>query len=90
MIIPEYEKDPFNEGVASLPEDDVGKRNLTELAEFIALFAPSYSDAAIEDNFPGLINEHIDKQQAIAMYRRFSIEARTVLGRYPRLRPLLQ
>jgi 7-cyano-7-deazaguanine synthase in queuosine biosynthesis len=90
VIIPEYEKDPFNEGVASLPEDDVGKRNLTELAEFIALFAPSYSDAAIEDNFPGLINEHIDKQQAIAMYRRFSIEARTVLGRYPRLRPLLQ
>jgi 7-cyano-7-deazaguanine synthase in queuosine biosynthesis len=90
VIIPEYEKDPFNQGVASLPEDDVAKRNLTELAEFIALFAPSYSDAAVEDNFPGLINDHVDKQQAIAMYRRFSIEARTVLGRYPLLRPLLQ
>jgi 7-cyano-7-deazaguanine synthase in queuosine biosynthesis len=90
VIIPEYKKDPFGQGIASLPEDDVGKRNLTELAEFVALFGPNYSDAAIEDNFPGLINDHIDKAQTIAMYRRFSIEARTVLGRYPLLRPLLQ
>jgi 7-cyano-7-deazaguanine synthase in queuosine biosynthesis len=90
VSIAEYKRDLFKEEVLSLPEDDVGKRNLTELAEFIALFASTCSEGAIEDNFPGLINEHIDKQQAISMYRRFSVEARTVLGRYASLRPLLQ
>jgi 7-cyano-7-deazaguanine synthase in queuosine biosynthesis len=77
----EYERDILNENVPSLPETDDGKRNLVEIVEFAHMFA-SGTDAMLEESFPDLISAEINKPQAIAMYRRFADEARTVLKKY--------
>jgi len=83
QYLAEYARDLLAERVADLPADDLGKRNLVELAEFVAWFGGSHSDARLEETFPDLYNEHIDRTQAIQMYRRFAIEAQTVFARYP-------
>jgi 7-cyano-7-deazaguanine synthase in queuosine biosynthesis len=88
----EYERDLLKEDVGSLSEDDLGKRNLSDLLEFILHFfhsSPSKKDQIIE-NFPDLINEYIDQDEAIAMYVRFSKEAMKVLNRYRGIRPLIK
>ena len=85
----EYARDLFRESVMQLEAEDSGKRNLLELAEFVALFS-TCSDGTLEDKFPELINPNFDKTLAISMYRRFAAEARTVLGRYAQLAALLQ
>ncbi len=90
MRLAEYARDLLSEDVLSLPPDDTGRKNLTELAEFIALFGTAYSDSQVEDNFPELINPYVDKQRALAMYRRFAKEARGVLRRYRGLSGLLR
>jgi hypothetical protein len=64
-----------------LKEDDEGKRNLVELAEFAYVFS-TVTDAALEQLFPDLINSELDKSAAISMYRRFAQEAQTVLRKY--------
>jgi 7-cyano-7-deazaguanine synthase in queuosine biosynthesis len=84
----EYARDLFIQDVISLNVDDSGRRNLLELAEFATIFS-TCSDGVLEDKFPELINPHFDRKAAIAMYRRFAGEARTVFGRYGRLAPLL-
>ena len=48
------------------------------------------SDAAIEYAYPDLINQYIDAPRAIAMYRRFVAEARTVFNNYPSLKTVVQ
>ena len=80
-----YERDLFAQNIAALPPDDIGKRNISELVEFITLFRTNILSADIEALFPDLYNEHFDRTEAISMYRRFSGEAKTVLDRYPHL-----
>jgi hypothetical protein len=79
----EYARDLLAEDVGGLPPGDTGRRNFMELAEFVNRFGQDVPDAALVDAYPDLINERIDLASAIAMYRRFAAEARTVLARYP-------
>lgn len=81
IVLPEYKRDLFGESISSLAEDDEGKRNVVELAEFSHTFA-TQSDAAIEMLFPDLISPDFDKGLAIGMYRRFANEADVVLRKY--------
>lgn len=86
----EYRRDLFSADITSLGPDDNGKRNLVELAEFIRLFESTQANAALEEYYPELSNEHIDSNQAIEMYRRFAHEALLVFGRYPSLKALVE
>src|SRR5205823_3957614 len=65
LRLAEYDRDLLLEDIASLSPDDTGKRNFSELAEFITWFGGEYTNAAIEETFPDLFNEHFDKEQAI-------------------------
>jgi len=89
LTLPEYERDLLVQDIAALPADDTGKRNISELAEFAAWFGGAQPAAAVEEMFPDLYNEHFNKEEAIAMYGRFAVEARGVLARYPGARSLL-
>jgi len=82
IVLSEYNHDLFAQDVPNLPEGNEGKRNLVELTEFAHAFV-SKTDAELEGLFPDLISTDFDRTAAIEMYRRFAIEARTVLGRYP-------
>jgi hypothetical protein len=68
--------------ILTLGENDEGKRNLVEFAEFAHTFK-TQSEGALVDLFPDLINTEFDCSEAISMYRRFAVEAETVLRRYP-------
>jgi hypothetical protein len=46
-------------------------------------------DAELIGAYPELLNEHVDTDMAISMYRRFAKEADAVLGAYPGLAGLL-
>jgi len=82
IVLAEYKHDLFAQDVPNLPEANEGKRNLVELTEFAHAFA-SKRDGELEGVFPDLISTDFDRTAAIAMYRRFAVEARTVLSRYP-------
>jgi 7-cyano-7-deazaguanine synthase in queuosine biosynthesis len=88
----EYERDLFSEDISTLPHDDLGKRNLVELAEFIGHFSGRLSSTETEliEQYPELLNSHFDQAKGVAMYRRFAAEATTVLQRYPKTRWLVQ
>jgi 7-cyano-7-deazaguanine synthase in queuosine biosynthesis len=88
LPLKEYEDDLFRKNIAKLPEEDIGKRNLVELLEFIRYF-DRCNDAELEMNFPDLLNPLVDRVQAIAMYRRFAKEANKVLSIYPSVKALL-
>lgn len=90
VVLDEYNRDLFKEDLSAAGPEDDGKRNLVEFGEFVTLFEGGVSQAELEDLFPELINPYIDSFQAVAMYRRFSHEARAVLERYPAIRHLLR
>lgn len=85
----EWSRDLLDENIGSLSEDDIGKRNLLELCEFVIHFGGSASDTDLMLRFPDLISAYFDQEQATAMYRRFATEALQVLGSYEPLRRLL-
>jgi len=84
LLLAEYERDLLVEDVASLPPSDDGKRNLAELAEFAYAFT-TQTDGELMLSYPDLINEHIDSNAAIAMYRRFANEASAIFANYPKV-----
>lgn len=89
----EYHRDLLVENVGRLAADDLGKRNLIDLCQFIALFEGpkrlrSEQDVCYE--FPELFEREIDKTQVIEMYRRFAKEAVAVLKTYKNLKTLLK
>jgi 7-cyano-7-deazaguanine synthase in queuosine biosynthesis len=86
----EYKRNLFAEDVQALAPDDDGKRNLIELGEFIKHFEEQTPQVFLEEAYPDLINPHINAAQAVAMYRRFAVEARGVFDRYPQIRTLLR
>ena len=89
VSLKEYARDLFAEDVARLSEDDAGKRNLFDIAEFAALFS-TCPDAVLLDKFPELINPHFDQAAVVTMYRRFAEEARRVFARHGQLAPLVR
>jgi 7-cyano-7-deazaguanine synthase in queuosine biosynthesis len=89
----EYKRDIFREDVGNLSPDDNGKRNLTDVLEFIARFHGSHaikSDQDFSIEFPELINPFINRTKTIAMYRRFAKSATDVLKTYPTVSRLLK
>jgi 7-cyano-7-deazaguanine synthase in queuosine biosynthesis len=91
MVLDEYERDVFNEDMASVPPDNRGKLNLVELMELVRRFStadPNNHNVLIEQ-FPDLVNPHIDLAAAISLYRRFAVEATATLSAYPYMRALL-
>ena len=83
-----YNRDPWNDDPASMSEDDIARRNLADLAELVMKFESS-NEEEIMSEWPELYAPTINATEVIALYRRFSYEARTVLSRYPSLTPLL-
>jgi hypothetical protein len=93
LKISEYHRDLLIENVGRLDADDLGKRNLMDMCQFIALFdgpkrLRSEQDVCYE--FPELFERGLDKTQVIAMYRRFAKEAVAVLASYKNLKTLLK
>jgi 7-cyano-7-deazaguanine synthase in queuosine biosynthesis len=91
--IPEYHRDLLIENVGRLEPNDIGKRNLIDLCEFVALFeGPSRlrSEQDVCYEFPELFERELNKTEVIAMYRRFAKEALAVLKPYKNLKPLLK
>jgi 7-cyano-7-deazaguanine synthase in queuosine biosynthesis len=88
MCLAEYARDLLAMDLNSLQTSDEGRRNVTELAEFAYTFN-SRSNAEIEFHYPDLFSDHIDREQAVAMYRRFAAEAQQVLGNYEGVKRLL-
>ena len=86
--VDEWKRDMFEENVGTLPAEDDGKRNLSDLAEFVYNFR-TLSDAELDIPYCELNNPYFDRAQSADMYRRFAQEAFTVMGRYPRLGHLL-
>ena len=82
-----YDKDCWVEKIGQL-DDDTGRRNITDLAEFVLRIERS-STEDIMSEWPELYSPNINETKVIAMYKRFSKEARTVLSRYSELAPFL-
>jgi len=88
----EYQRDIFEEDIGSLSPEDVGKRNLGDLLEFVREFSTyrvEEKDRLVE-NFPDLVNEYFDQDEAISMYVRFAAEALGVVGGYRKIRDLVR
>ena len=83
-----YNRDPWGENIVSLPPGDEARRNLADLTELVRRFERD-DDEAILSEWPELYYEGINAAEVISMYRRFSTQARSVLGRYAGLGPLL-
>lgn len=60
LSLSEYRRDLFIEDIGELPADDVGKRNLLELGEFIKNFEGDNTQANYELLFPELVNNHFE------------------------------
>jgi 7-cyano-7-deazaguanine synthase in queuosine biosynthesis len=89
----EYKRDMFRADIGSLPPDDAGKRNLTDMLEFIARFHGPHAMKNEQDltvEFPELFNPFVDRQKTIAMYRRFAKSATQVLTGYTAISGLLK
>lgn len=84
-----YARDIFTEDFSLLGEDDLGRRNLSDFAEFIAMTG-TLSNQEYYDEWPELHNDPGVADAVIAMYRRFSAEAHAILGSYPGMAPLVQ
>jgi len=91
--LPEFERDLLSENIGALKPDDLGKRNLLDLCQFIMLFSGSrkiVSDQELCIEFPDLFDTNLDQTKAIQMYRRFADEALAVFKAYPKLKVLLK
>jgi hypothetical protein len=84
-----YARDPWREDVAQLAEEDEGRRNLADLAEFAVRFGSATVEETMSE-FPDLRSEYFDATAAIEMYRRSARETFQVLSRYPRVAFLLR
>jgi 7-cyano-7-deazaguanine synthase in queuosine biosynthesis len=86
--VAEYKRDLFIEDIGMLDPTDEGKRNLADLGEFIHLFTTA-TPAQLEAEYPELIDSSFSSEQACAMYKRFTIEAKTVFEKYPGVKKFL-
>lgn len=84
-----YHRDVWSEDVSRLTHEDVGRRNLIDLLEFVVKLE-KLSNEDMLNEWPSLYSANINKAEVIDMYRRFSVEARTVLMQYANIVPLFQ
>jgi 7-cyano-7-deazaguanine synthase in queuosine biosynthesis len=83
-----YERNLFTEPFANLEAADEGRRNLADFGEFV-LRVERYTDGEMMEEWPELYSPEMVRSEVIGMYKRACREARTVLGRYPNLVPVL-
>lgn len=88
LKVDDWKRNMFETNVGTLPAEDDGKRNLSDLAEFVYNFR-TLSDAELDIPYCELNNPYFDRAQSADMYRRFVQETFTVMGRYPALGHLL-
>jgi 7-cyano-7-deazaguanine synthase in queuosine biosynthesis len=86
----EYNRDLFEEEIELLDSKDDGKRNFTELAEFVRFFEMTKSNAEIMSYYPELKNDTINAEKVIDMYKRFAKEALDVFERYPKIQSIVK
>jgi 7-cyano-7-deazaguanine synthase in queuosine biosynthesis len=84
----EYARDSWSEDLTRAAEDDIARRNIADLGEFVVRFNSMRSDDIIAE-WPELISEEMDSTHAISMYRRFAAEAIGVFAKYPKLKPFV-
>lgn len=89
LVIHEFQRDLLALDIAQLESEDTGKRNLSDLVEFVNHFAHDELRRSITETFPELLNGTFDAGRAIEMYTRFASEALDVLNRYPGVRGIL-
>ncbi len=83
-----YARNPWIEELAESSPDDIARRNMVDLGEFVLRFVTMMDDDIIAE-WPELISDVMDGTQVISMYRRFAAEATTVLARYPHMKAFL-
>lgn len=88
----EYGRDLLRQNIGKLRPDDLGKRNLMDLAQFCALFEgrSSIPEEEICFHFPELITSEFERAPVIAMYRRAAKETFAVLSRYKGVTDLIK
>lgn len=79
----EYQRDLFREDLSGISPDDIGKKNLVELAELVRTFTDNLSQSEYEDLYPDLISPYFESRRTVGMYRRFASECQAVIARYP-------
>ena len=84
----DYGRDCWEEEISQLDPEDTGRRNIVDLTEFIVQIE-RLSPVEIMSEWPELYSPNLNSNEVIAMYKRFSQEARTVLSRYSELARLL-
>jgi hypothetical protein len=88
LELPEYQLDMFAQDVSRLPEQDEGKRNLVDMIELALAFGGESTQAELEDEYPNLWDDEVDRLAAVEMYRRFAGEALAVFDRYPAVKAI--
>jgi 7-cyano-7-deazaguanine synthase in queuosine biosynthesis len=83
-----YHRDPWAEDIVSSGPEDQARRNLVDLTELVKRFQQDDEETILSE-WPELYYEGINQAEVIAMYRRFSKEARSVFAKYPGFKPLL-
>lgn len=83
-----YARDPWSIDLERAGPEDVGRRNFADLAEFVKRFEVATNEEIMSE-WPELYSRNFHADEVIDMYRRFSIEAREVLGRYSSLQAFL-
>ena len=83
-----YHRDLLSEDIKALGDDDDGRRNFADLADFVVRFS-KLSNLELITEFPELISDYFEADKAIQMYREFSKEAKQVLSGYLHLKPFL-
>lgn len=83
-----YARDPWSEKLSVAKPDDVARRNMADLAEFVVRFRGG-SEEEVRSEWPELFSPNMDASKVIVMYRRFASEAQAVLNRYPHMSAFL-
>jgi len=89
----EYKRDLLIENIGRLSAGDLGKRNLSDLCQFVMHFAGPHRlkhDDELRMVFPELQDPIFNAKEVIAMYRRFAAETLTIFQRYPQVAVLLK
>jgi hypothetical protein len=90
LELAEYQLDMFAQDVSRLPEQDEGKRNLVDMIELALAFRGENTQAELEDEYPNLWDDEVDRRAAVQMYRRFAEEALAVFDRYPAVKAIAE
>jgi 7-cyano-7-deazaguanine synthase in queuosine biosynthesis len=85
IMLNEYQTDIFNTDLDTLSDADDKKRNLVDYLEFISKFkkVTKANENNLLNEFPELYNPAFDKNLALKLYERVSIQSFEVLKKYP-------